>query len=91
MRGVIEKRHLISAATQQPGDAGVAGADSVLRCRRRLVTADLGLQPQMGGHRVQCRLRQQRSAGVVQMQPVRATGGLRPQSFDIHVPHPRRQ
>jgi hypothetical protein len=91
MGGAIEKRHLVGPATQQPSDAVVAGADSVLCCRGRLVTNDPGLQPQMCGHRVQRGLRQQRSACIVQMQPVRATGRLRPQSFDIHVPHPRRR
>ena len=27
MRGIIEKRHLVGLATQQPSDAGVGGAD----------------------------------------------------------------
>jgi hypothetical protein len=83
--GVVEQRHLPGLATHQLGEPGVGGVDRPLRGRRRLVAAELGLQPQVAGHRIQRRPGEQRGPGVVQVQAVRAPRGDGTEGVEIHA------
>ncbi len=82
--GVAEQGHLLALAPDQPGDRVIGGRDRVPPLSRGLIPADLGLPAQLGGHRVQRRLRQQRRAGVVQVDAPGASGCLRPEGIDVH-------
>jgi hypothetical protein len=82
--GVVEQDHLLASAPDQPGDRVIGGRDRVPRLSRGLIPADLGLPAQLGGHRVQRRLRQQRRAGVVQVDAPGASGCLRQEGIDVH-------
>ncbi|MGH9072896.1 MAG: hypothetical protein ACRDZQ_02065 [Acidimicrobiales bacterium] len=84
MRGVVEQRHLLASAAEQLRDPGIGRVYRLLRRGGGLVPADLGLQRQMVGHRVQRRLRQQRRSGVVQVHPKGASRGEGTQGVNIH-------
>ena len=84
--GVVEQRDLLGPAADHLGDRLIGDGDRGPRLGGGLVPADLRLPAQVRGHRVQCRLRHERRAGVVEVNPPGTAGCLRPQCVDVH-PH----
>jgi hypothetical protein len=72
-------------AADQLGDRVIGGGDGILSLGGGLVSADLRLSPQVRGHGVQRRLRQQRRAGVVEVNAPGAARRLRPRSAPMSI------
>jgi hypothetical protein len=82
--GVVEQCDLLAAAAGQLGQRRMGGGDRLGRLGGGLVPADLRLPAQLGGHRIERRLRQQRRPSIVQMNAPSTARCLPPKGIDVH-------